>query len=265
VLKQYLTDGARQRLNAVAMSKPEFGDKVKQQVAALAQSGRIQGQIDEDQMRATPERNSNPTSRASTFGGDRWKPRCCTAGETPRSPPTCSTGSTTCAASPAASGSRTTGSTPSARPRSFPFERVELDRGVVAEEAIQTMIDDGYPERIQRVHEHALETIASRDADAIADGTRRDDRVPTVSRAQSAEPGGSPRRRLHLPAFGVRSPRRRPPRRGDVRRPAGPSEEVPKADYEDELRTLIADEHGEETVSEVFPDHNQTYVHGRND
>ncbi|EMA58293.1 DNA-binding protein [Halorubrum lipolyticum] len=51
VLKQYLTDGARQRLNAVAMSKPEFGDKVKQQVAALAQSGRIQGQIDEEQMR----------------------------------------------------------------------------------------------------------------------------------------------------------------------------------------------------------------------
>jgi programmed cell death protein 5 len=51
VLKQYLTDGARQRLNAVAMSKPEFGDKVKQQVAALAQSGRVQGQIDEDQMR----------------------------------------------------------------------------------------------------------------------------------------------------------------------------------------------------------------------
>ncbi|EMA67832.1 hypothetical protein C461_08894 [Halorubrum aidingense JCM 13560] len=51
VLKQYLTDKARQRLNAVAMSKPEFGEKVKQQVAALAQSGRIQGRIDEDQMR----------------------------------------------------------------------------------------------------------------------------------------------------------------------------------------------------------------------
>jgi programmed cell death protein 5 len=33
------------------MSKPQFGEKVKQQVAALAQSGRIQGQIDEDQMR----------------------------------------------------------------------------------------------------------------------------------------------------------------------------------------------------------------------
>jgi len=51
VLKQYLTDGARQRLNAVEMSKPEFGEKVKRQVASLAQSGRIQGRIDEDQMR----------------------------------------------------------------------------------------------------------------------------------------------------------------------------------------------------------------------
>jgi DNA-binding TFAR19-related protein len=51
VLKQYLTDGARQRLNAVEMSKPEFAKKVKQQVASLAQSGRVQGRIDEDQMR----------------------------------------------------------------------------------------------------------------------------------------------------------------------------------------------------------------------
>jgi predicted subunit of tRNA(5-methylaminomethyl-2-thiouridylate) methyltransferase len=40
---------------------------------------------------------------------------------------------------------------------------------------------------------------------------------------------------------------------------------VPKADYEDELRTLIAEEHGEGTVDEVFPAHDQTYVHGRND
>ncbi|MWV64706.1 DNA-binding protein [Halorubrum sp. JWXQ-INN 858] len=51
VLKQHLTDGARQRLNAVEMSKPEFAKQVKQQVASLAQSGRVQGRIDEDQMR----------------------------------------------------------------------------------------------------------------------------------------------------------------------------------------------------------------------
>ncbi|WP_251329338.1 DNA-binding protein [Haloplanus pelagicus] len=51
LLKQHLTDGARQRLNAVQMSKPEVADKVEQQVVALAQSGRIQDRIDEDQMR----------------------------------------------------------------------------------------------------------------------------------------------------------------------------------------------------------------------
>ncbi|MFC7135625.1 DNA-binding protein [Halobaculum litoreum] len=51
LLKQYLTDGARQRLNAVEMSKPEFAAKVKQQVTALARSGRVNGRIDEDQMK----------------------------------------------------------------------------------------------------------------------------------------------------------------------------------------------------------------------
>lgn len=51
LLKQHLTDDARQRLNAVEMSKPEFAEKVKRQVTALAQSGRIQGQIDEDRMK----------------------------------------------------------------------------------------------------------------------------------------------------------------------------------------------------------------------
>ena len=52
MLKQHLTDGARQRLNAVQMSKPEFADTVEQQIIALARSGRIQDRIDEDQMKA---------------------------------------------------------------------------------------------------------------------------------------------------------------------------------------------------------------------
>jgi programmed cell death protein 5 len=51
LLKQHLTDGARQRLNAVQMSKPEVAEQVEQQIVALARSGRIQDRIDEDQMR----------------------------------------------------------------------------------------------------------------------------------------------------------------------------------------------------------------------
>ena len=51
ILKQHLTDGARQRLNAIEMSKPDVAKKVKQQLVALAQSGRVQDKIDEQQMK----------------------------------------------------------------------------------------------------------------------------------------------------------------------------------------------------------------------
>ncbi len=51
ILRQHLTDGARKRLNTVKMSKPDVGEKVEQQLVALAQSGRIQGKIDEEKMK----------------------------------------------------------------------------------------------------------------------------------------------------------------------------------------------------------------------
>ncbi|MFB6070186.1 MAG: DNA-binding protein [Halanaeroarchaeum sp.] len=51
LLKQHLTDGARKRLNTVKMSRPDFGEKVEQQVVALAQSGRIRDTIDEEKMK----------------------------------------------------------------------------------------------------------------------------------------------------------------------------------------------------------------------
>ncbi len=51
LLRKHLTDGARKRLNTVQMSKPEFGEKVEQQILALAQSGRVREQIDEEQMK----------------------------------------------------------------------------------------------------------------------------------------------------------------------------------------------------------------------
>ncbi|AWB28283.1 DNA-binding protein [Halococcoides cellulosivorans] len=51
MLRKHLTDGARKRLNAVEMTKPQQAKKAEQQVLALAQSGRVQGKIDEDDMR----------------------------------------------------------------------------------------------------------------------------------------------------------------------------------------------------------------------
>ena len=51
ILRQHLTDGARKRLNTVKMSKPDVGEQVEQQIVALAQSGRVGGQIGEEKMK----------------------------------------------------------------------------------------------------------------------------------------------------------------------------------------------------------------------
>lgn len=144
----------------------------------------------------------------------------------------------------------------------FPFDTVELDRDV-ADEAVAQMLEDGYPRNgIQQVHEHALEVVAERDVVAVADGTRRDDRVPTVSRAtaQSLEDRYGIDYLSPLAGFG----------RGavdwlveqELHVETGPSEEIERADYEGELRELIRKQSGEEAVQAVFPDHDQTIVRG---
>lgn len=51
LLRRFLTDEARKRLNTIRMSKPEFADQVERQLLALAQSGRINGKIDDEKMK----------------------------------------------------------------------------------------------------------------------------------------------------------------------------------------------------------------------
>ena len=144
----------------------------------------------------------------------------------------------------------------------YPFRTVELDASV-AREAVDLMHEEGYPRNgIQRVHEHALDVVAESNAEAVADGTRRDDRVPSVSRAQaqSLEDRHDVDYLSPLSGFGRRAVDRLTESALDVE--AGPSEEISKADYESELRALVAAEYGDAAVANIFPDHTQTYVHG---
>ena len=144
----------------------------------------------------------------------------------------------------------------------FPFEEIELSEET-ADEAVEQMYEDGFPRGgIQRVHEAALEAVAS-EYDVIADGTRRDDRVPTISRAvaQSLEDRHGVEYVAPLSGFG----------RGAIDRlvdahltvESGPSETIQKGDYETELRERIRSRWGETEVEEIFPDHEQTRVTGR--
>ncbi|MFB6118903.1 asparagine synthase-related protein [Halosegnis sp.] len=145
----------------------------------------------------------------------------------------------------------------------FPFERLTLETAV-ADEAVARMAEDGFPRNgIQTVHEAALEAVADGEFDAVADGTRRDDRVPTVSRAwaQSLEERHDIDYLSPLAGFG----------RGAVDRLAadtleieeGPARTLAKGDYEAELRELLREAEGASLVEAVFPERVQTRVTGR--
>jgi predicted subunit of tRNA(5-methylaminomethyl-2-thiouridylate) methyltransferase len=145
----------------------------------------------------------------------------------------------------------------------YPFRTVDLDPAV-ADDAAERMRADGYPRNgIQRVHEHALERVAALDVTAVADGTRRDDRVPTVDRstARSLEDRRGVDYLAPLAGVGRGAVDRLVDAHLTVR--AGPSEALPRADYEAELRAHLADRAGPDAVASVFPAHEQTVVRGR--
>jgi len=141
--------------------------------------------------------------------------------------------------------------------------RLDLDPAV-ARAAADRIVDDGFPRNgIQQVHEHALERAAALSFDGVADGTRRDDRAPTVPRslAQSVEDRHGV---THLaPLAGIGRDAVDAMAAAALTVESGPSAELRKGDYESELRALIAGEHGRERVEAVFPAHVQSRVTGR--
>ncbi|WP_332897212.1 DUF7411 family protein [Haladaptatus sp. CMSO5] len=145
----------------------------------------------------------------------------------------------------------------------YDFEEVLLDREI-ARTAVEQMVEDGFPRNgIQQVHRHTLETVAAMEFDAIADGTRRDDRVPSVSRAQaqSLEDRHGIDYLAPLTGIGRNAVDKMVEKTLEIE--SGPSEEIPKGDYEVDLRALMAELYDDETVSQVFPAHTQTRVVAR--
>lgn len=143
----------------------------------------------------------------------------------------------------------------------FAHRFVQLER-LVLEKAYSLVIGDGFPKNaINLIHSAAVEKLAAdRNVAYIADGIRRDDRVPVleISGIRSIEDRFGVRYVSPLRGYG----------RAAVNELVGRylvieedrSENIIKADYETELRELIRQRDGPEKIKEVFPAHFQSHV-----
>ncbi|MGZ7167535.1 MAG: DUF7411 family protein [Halobacteriota archaeon] len=148
----------------------------------------------------------------------------------------------------------------SARMLGFSHKAIELEEAH-AMQAIDIMMIDGYPNNgINLIHEIAIERAATLYA-AVADGTRRDDRVPLLStgEARSLEDRFGINYVRPLLGYGRHMIDALVAAHFEVTYGEGVS-----FDYEGELRNIMTTVYGPEAVSNVFPtQHVQSKVTAR--
>jgi hypothetical protein len=143
----------------------------------------------------------------------------------------------------------------------FSHRVLELDRTIL-ETALNIIIEDGYPKNaINFIHKNVIETLAREDAvSAIADGVRRDDRVPRLTDAEirSIEDRFGVNYICPLQGYGRSAVNMLVEKHLVI--DEGQSDSIVKADYETELRELIRQQYGNEKVIDIFPQHVQSRV-----
>jgi len=131
----------------------------------------------------------------------------------------------------------------------------------VLKSAVDTIINDGFPNNgINQIHKHALELVAN-DYILVADGTRRDDRVPKLdfNEVRSFEDRKDVEY-INLGGFGHKSINHLSKNLFQVKKELSSMEN--NSDYEIEIRFLISKLEGEKLAFKIFPEHLQSRVIG---
>jgi len=143
----------------------------------------------------------------------------------------------------------------------FPHRIIKPDVSIL-EKAYDMIMQDGFPKNaINFIHRNVIEHLASDpNVTFIADGIRRDDRVPMLelSQIRSIEDRLGVQYVCPLKGFGRAAVNELV--KDHLIIDEGLSEDILKADYETELRQMIVQDHGPEKVMEIFPTHVQSHV-----
>jgi tRNA methyltransferase len=131
----------------------------------------------------------------------------------------------------------------------------------ILEDSVHYILEDGFPNRgINHIHHQVLEIMAQ-DYSLVADGTRRDDRVPKLkeNEIRSFEDRNDVEY-VNLHGFGHRTIDNLSSKIFNIKKEESCRDN--NSDYEVEVRCLIDQMEGEGTSSSIFPRHFQTRVIG---
>ncbi len=142
----------------------------------------------------------------------------------------------------------------------FKHRVFKADRSIV-ENATDTILNDRFPNNgINYIHKESLDLV-SRDYDVVADGTRRDDRIPKLKGSEISSLEG--RRNVEyitLRGFGHKTINNLSNTLFEVKREQTNMKN--NSDYEIEIRYLINKIEGENASDNIFPSHIQSRVVG---
>ncbi len=142
----------------------------------------------------------------------------------------------------------------------FKHRVLELDQGII-EESVDLILENGFPNHgINHVHREVLKRVAQ-DYPLVADGTRRNDRVPklNLNEIQSYEDSQSVQY-LNLAGLGHKTINQLSRQLFELVKE--PTSIKNNSDYEIEIRCLISKREGNKAASKLFPPHIQSRVIG---